>query len=165
MAGVVVAPGDRAEELWQIVQRVQALQGRICMDYVAIGALLAHVQDEGLHAHAGEHIRSFDQFLMEVGLRRSSAYNCIAVYRKFGDMPQLLEGIAMDRLVKLLPIKMAPEEREEWLVKARELPSTGLRDEIREARGERPVDVCEHERQRTLYRCEDCGLTSDRPLL
>ena len=164
MAGVLVEAGDQAEELWQIVQRVRALQGRICMDYVAIGALLARVQDEGLHAFAGEHVRSFDQFLVEVGLRRSSAYNCIAVYRKFGDLPQLLDGIAMDRLVKLLPVRMEPEEREEWLVKARELPSMGLRDEIREARGERPVDVCEHERQRTLYRCEDCGLTSDRPL-
>jgi hypothetical protein len=134
------------------------------MDYIAIGSLLARVQDEGLHAHAGEHIRNFDDFLEELGMRRSSAYSCIAVYRKFGDLPQLLEGIAMDRLVKLLPVKMDPEEREAWLVRARELPSTGLRDEIREARGQRPVDVCEHARQRTLYRCEDCGLTSDRPL-
>jgi hypothetical protein len=153
-----------AEELWQIMQRVRELHGRICMDYVAIGALLAHVQDTGLHAHAGEHIKSFDQFLVEVGLRRSSAYNCIAVYRRFGDLPHLLEGIAMDRLVKLLPVKMEEEERAIWLEKARELPASGLRDEIREARGERPVDVCEHDRQKTFYRCEDCGLTSDRPL-
>lgn len=164
MAGTALTT-NRAEELWDIVQQIRVLQGRICMDFLAVGALLSKVQDEGLHALAGPHIRNFDDWLEDTGLRRTSAYNCIAVWRKFGDLQHLLGDIPMDRLVKLLKVKMEPEQREEWLIKARELPARGLRDEILEAKASQPVDVCEHHRQKILYRCEDCGLTSDRPLV
>jgi len=153
----------RADKVFSIVQEIHQVQARICTDFIRIGKLLCEVQDERLHGDWASHCLTFDDFLADIGLKRTSAYKAIRVYRQFGHLDTT--GIPMDRLVTLAPLKLeTDEEKIEWLEKAKELPSRGLRDEIRERRGEVAVDVCEHYRQIMLHKCEECGLVSDRPL-
>ena len=162
---VVEIPGFqiRADKVWNIVEEIHQVQARICTDFIRIGKLLCEVQDERLHGDWASHCLTFDDFLADIGLKRTSAYNAIRVYRQFGHLDTT--GIPMDRLVTLAPLKLENDQQKlEWLEKAKELPSRGLRDEIRERRGEIPIDVCEHYRQIMLHKCEECGLVSDRPL-
>lgn len=162
---IVEIPGFqiRADKVFSIVQEIHQTQARICTDFIRIGKLLCEVQDERLHGDWASHCLTFDDFLADIGLKRTSAYNAIRVYRQFGHLDTT--GIPMDRLVTLAPLKLESDQQKiEWLEKARELPSRGLKDEIRERRGEVAVDVCEHYRQIMLHKCEECGLVSDRPL-
>ena len=153
----------RSNRVYGIVQQIHRVQARICHDFMEIGALLCQVQDERLHGDWASHCLTFDDFLADIGMRRTSAYNAIRVYRQFGHLD--VQGIPMDRLVTLAPLKLESDEQKvEWLEKARELPSRGLKDEIRERKGEIPVDVCSHDVQVQLHKCIECGLVSDRPL-
>ena len=153
----------RSNKAFEIVQEIHQVQARICTDFMRIGQLLTQVREERLHGDWASHCATFDDFLQDIGLRRTSAYNAIKVWKAFGHLD--CEGIPMDRLVTLTPLKLENDEQKvEWLEKARELPSRGLRDEIRERRGDIPLDICEHYRQIMLHKCLDCGLVSDRPL-
>lgn len=154
---------SRPERAFAIVQEVLQAQSRICMDFLRIGKLLLEVQDNGLHGDWASHCVTFDDFLADIGLKKTSAYNSIRVWRQFGHLDT--RGIPMDRLVTLTPLRLESDEaKNDWLEKARLLPSRGLRDEIRERRGDPTLDLCEHERQIQLHRCLDCGLMSSRPL-
>ena len=153
---------QQAEEVWTIVQQVRDAQSRICVDFLEIGRLLKRVKDERLHSAWASHINTFDDFLVDVGLRRTSAYNAIRVFEQYGH--HQVEGIPMDRLVALSEMKLPEDEKPEWLEKAREMPARGLRDEARERRGLQPLDLCEHDQQIVLHKCLECGRMSDKPL-
>lgn len=143
------------ERLGELVNGIRHAQERACNSFLTIGAYLIEIKEHGLHRHWGEGL-TFEDFVEDIGLSKSTAYNCIAVVRRFGQHD--VQQIPMDRLVQLLPLKMeSAEEVSEWVEKARELPARGLRDEIREARGrpgEAPIDVCGHAR----HKCADCGI-------
>lgn len=165
MTDIVPIPGFqiRADRVWNIVREIQQAQARICNDFMQIGRLLSQVQEERLHGDWASHCLTFDDFLTDIGMKKTSAYNAIKVYKTFGHLDT--SGIPMDRLVTLAPLKLESDEQKlEWLEKARELPSRGLRDEIRERRGDIALDICEHYRQVMLHKCLECGLISDRPL-
>jgi hypothetical protein len=141
----------------EIVGFIRHAQERACNEFLAIGAYLIEVKDKQLFKAWGPGL-SFDDFVEDIGLSRTTAYNCIAVVKRFGELD--VKGIPMDRLVQLLPLKMEGDEVEQWVEKARELPARGLRDEIRQVRdvpGEQPIDLCGHAK----HKCADCGIILD----
>lgn len=143
------------ERLGELVNGIRNAQERACNSFLTIGAYLIEIKEHGLHRHWAGGI-TFDEFVEDIGLSRSTAYNCISVVKTFG--AQNVTGIPMDRLVQLLPLKLESDAVSEWVEKARELPASGFRDEVREARGipgEKPIDVCGHSR----HKCADCGIT------
>lgn len=152
----------RSEQAWELVQSIRVAQNKVCEQFMVIGQALVEIRDRGLHGDWAQHCVTFDDFLRDIGIRKSSAYNAIRVYKQFGHLNT--KGIPMDRLVRLTPLNLPEESKEEWLEKARELPAQGLRDEILEAKGHQPLDLCEHDRQIQQWKCPDCGLSSDRPL-
>jgi len=153
----------RSDRVYAIVQEIHNTQARICNDFMQIGKLLVEVQEDRLHGDWASHCLTFDDFITDIGMKKTSAYNSIKVWRQFGHLDTT--GIPMDRLVTLAPLRLTTDDqKQEWLEKARELPSRGLRDEIRERRGDIPIDVCEHYKQVILHKCQECGLVSDRPL-
>lgn len=148
----------RSDRVWQAVQTIREAQGRICTDFLVIGQLLAEVKAERLHEAWAEHTTTFDLFLADIGIRRTSAYNALRVWEQYGHRD--VQGIPMDRLVALSEMKLPEEEKEVWLEKARELPARGLRDEARQRRGLKATDECAHERTVVLHKCLDCGFIS-----
>ena len=142
------------QRLTEIVNGIRTAQERACNSFLAIGAYLIEVRDHGLHRQWFDGC-TFDEFVEDLGLSRSTAYNCINVVKTFGSHD--VTGIPMDRLVQLLPLKLDEQSAGEWVNKARELPPSGFRDEVREARqkpGEAPIDICGHSR----HKCADCGV-------
>ena len=91
-------------------------------------------------------------------MKHATAFNCIRIWRAFGEMMAKKE-LYPDyfRLVRLLPIAKK-DDKEEWLIKAVELPAKGFDDEIKSAKGLLTSDECDHlESDRVYYfRCKAC---------
>jgi len=104
------------------------------------------------------HCKNFDDFLVnELKIPRSTARHYEKVWLMFGEYVLSHElDIPVRRLIKLLPV--AKENKEEWLLKAKELPERAFEDEIREAQGKLPSDKCEHpeEQRMYFYQCKLC---------
>lgn len=143
-----------SERVSEIVQGIRCAQERASQQFMVIGAYLLEVKTQQLFRFWDTSF-TFDDFCEDIGIGRTTAYNCMKVVERFGEHD--LEGIAFDRLVQLLPLDT--DDLAPWIEKARELPSRGLRDEIREARGlegERPIDTCDHSSIKKT--CADCGI-------
>ena len=143
-----------SERVSEIVQGIRNAQERASQQFTVIGAYLLEVKEQQLF-RLWDSTFTFDDFCEDIGIGRTTAYNCMRVVERFGGHD--LTGIAFDRLVQLLPL--ATDDIAPWMEKARDLPARGLRDEIREARqvdGERPIDTCEH--QSIKKTCADCGI-------
>ena len=150
---------NRAERVFKMVGELQRVQERIATDFLYMGQILALIHDERLHADYGSHIVSFNDFLREIGFRRSWAYNAIKVFKTFGGYQ--IDGISHDRLVRLLPLNLPPEDVPQWIEKARELPAGGFHAEVQEAKGRIPQNGCEHSSQE--IRCRQCGVLLGTP--
>jgi hypothetical protein len=143
---------DLAHRMFQIIQQAKEDLGRSCM---TIGKALHLVRENRLHGAWAEGCDTFDDFITEMGLKHTFAYNCMRVYREFGALD--VTGIPHDRLVRLLPLHLKEQEKPEWVEKARELPAYGLNDEIREKRLQQALDTCDHPEFLPMLKCTKCG--------
>ena len=145
----------RHERVFKIVEAIKKCETQISQHFITMGACLSVVHEERLHADWGEHIVTFDDFLRDIGVRRSWAWNAIGVWKKFGERD--LAGVSHDRLVKLLPVDIKEEEKDLWIEKARELPAGAFWTEVQEARGESSTG-CDHQQMTMIYQCDKCGM-------
>lgn len=140
-----------------IIQEVIKIKENIVGNSLLLGKVLSDVLDN--KSYVSDYIKTFDDFLIEVKIGRSTAYNYIGIFKTFGSFMSDKLDIDYTRLVKLLPIvkNADDDEKEEWIHKASELNSNDFDDEIREARGKIPRDTCEHHNTEDWKRCIDCG--------
>lgn len=124
-------------------------------NFLLIGEILSVINEKKLYVDCAEHIKTFDHFLAEVGLKRANAYHALRVWRKFGSYN--VHDIAIDRLVRLLPLNLEANDIEMWLEDARILSSLGFQDLIRTARGKPTRDMCQHTETMTKVICKCCG--------
>jgi len=144
---------QRISEIVATIKQVQTSIGSQCM---RIGALLTEVKDNELYRYWDAQA-TFDDFCEDIRISRTMAYQCMAAVKYFGHVDTA--GLPFDRIVQPSPLKPAPDEAEEWVEKAKELPARGFRDEVRAAReipGEAPIDECGHANVKTV--CADCGV-------
>jgi len=157
-----VLKNEKAERVFNLVNEIQKAKSETVRNFLIIGRNLDLIQKEKIWQYYGEHLKRFDDFLKEIGIGRSTAYNCIAIWREFGGllMSKRLD-IEYFRLVKLLPVvkNKSEEEKESWLLKAENLTVEGFNDEIREAKGFLATDNCPHPEEERIYfyRCRKCG--------
>ena len=121
--------------------RIADLKRSFAGNYLEIGALLLLVKREKLYLETG--MSTFAAYATDQGFGRAWAYACVQIADRFGAKAL---GIAPDRLRMLLPLKLTPEEEEEWLVKARELNAGAFYDEIANRKGKIATDQCAHEK-------------------
>lgn len=107
-----------------------------------LGAALKIVRDQELYKESCE---TFLEYLgqPEISLARATVYKAIKCYEVFAMnelyLPQVT-GIDLDKLTMITGMakKCTAEEFEKWIIKARQLSRSDLRDAIREAKGKLP---------------------------
>lgn len=133
---------NKNQIVFNLVEQLRRAARGIVKNYLVIGKILTKVKEEELYKAYASHLRTFEDFLVELRIKRSTAYHSMAVYKEFGP---LLESNALDipfrRLIKLLPI--AKNNKEEWLEKARLLTERDFEKEINEAKGLKPDEPCD----------------------
>ena len=150
----------KAEIVFNLVEEIKEAKRNTVKSFLVIGKNLDIIQKEKIWQYYGEHLERFDDFLKEIRIGRATAYNCMAIWREFG---QLLISKNLDvdyfRLVRLLPVVKENDDKEEWLNKADTLTIQGFNDEIKEAKGFSTTDTCNHpeEEREYFWRCKRCG--------
>ena len=146
----------RARQAMGLVEVLLQAKRRLAGNYLIMGVVLKKIRDEELWRDYGEHLRGFRDFLQEIQIGHSTAYNLIKIWELFGN--EIVKNgydVEYTTLTKLLPI--AKKEPEKWLEKAQVLTPSDLDIEIRKEKGKPTPEECPHKHTITLIKCLDCG--------
>jgi len=138
----------------RVVSVIMEAKKEIGNHFLVIGKALTFVNEQKLYQSFNGCL-TFDEFVHELGLSRTTAYNAMGVYKTFGLYN--LEEVPHDRLSRLLPLEIEEDEKPDWIEKARLLPAQAFTDEIREAKGQIATDKCEHGEVKYIAKCKCCG--------
>jgi len=126
--------------------------------YLNIGKLLCTLTEGKRYKLYGSHIETKDDFLKEVGLKRSTAYTYMDVWKTFG---KHLEGTTLSvpyrRLIEALPLAKSDDLALEWIHKAENLLPTDYKAEVHKAKTGVDDLECEHRETETYLKCKKCG--------
>lgn len=148
-----------ADKIFQLVETVKQCENVGITAFLKVGEIMVQIQEEKLWKWYGDHLRTFDDFLMDVGYKRSTVYQRMDIWRTFGKyLTSKQLDISYMSLVKALPV--AEEDPKGWIEKAIALPPNSFEDEVRIAKGLQPHDSCAHKNTYDvpLVQCRDCGL-------
>jgi len=153
----------KAELVHKLVESMKELVVRNERNWLWLGMLWHFMTINKLWSAYGTHIKTASDFLKEIDLgvtRRSLEYYASIVKSKIGDY--ILEKglvIPMTKLREIAPMIKTDEDIRVWVDKAMELPHSVLKDEVREARGGKPTDACQHPAEKLEHwvRCGCCG--------
>jgi len=122
-----------------------------------IGKCLSSISSQELWKGYGEHLETFDDFLKDIVIPKSTGHHYMRIWDKFGEYLSA-NGLAIPtrRLIKLLPIA-TEENKEELLHKAEILNEVDFNKELQEEKGIIP-DECEHplDQRQYFYQCKRC---------
>jgi len=132
----MVPNGDRAFAMYnEIKQR----RHETSLTFLRLGELFRTIRDEELYTFFS--CDSFEEFmaLPDLGFARSTVFLFIEAFEvyveKLGFDKESIAEVEISKLQIITPIvRERPEEAGEWLLKARELSRSDLKDEVREAR-------------------------------
>lgn len=158
MSNKLISKVAKSEIVFNLIEEIKQAKVGVIKGFLVMGKNLDKIQKEKLWTYYADHLEDFNSFLREIRVGISTAYNCMAIWRQFGEL-LISKNLEIDyfRLVKLLPVAKE-EDKEDWLIKAQELDSSGFNNEIREAKGLVPTDKCEHDGDKIyLERCQICG--------
>lgn len=143
----------------ELTGKILQLVGQITQNYLALGAALCTMRDGRYYRHLGEHVETFDDFLIEIRLGRSTAYNLMAIWERFGAYIANDSHIEYTRLLKALPVIAGgnSEAIPKLLIDAELLPSRAYYDNLRNLRGQVATDECEHTDWEEWKKCRCCG--------
>ena len=143
----------------KLTSEIIQLIGQITHNYIALGRALCTMRDGKYYRQLGDHVETMDDFLVEIRLSRSTAYNLMAIHERFGGYITPEMQIDYTRLVRALPIaeKIGTERVIKLLSEAELLPTQAYYDQIRELKGKIATDVCDHSRKSAYEKCDLCG--------
>jgi len=120
-----------------------------------IGKCLSSISSQELWKGYGEHLETFDDFLKEIVIPKSTGHHYMRIWDKFGEYLSA-NGLAIPtrRLIKLLPIA-TEENKEELLHKAEILNEVDFNKELQEEKG---IIDCQHplKDRKYYYQCGIC---------
>jgi hypothetical protein len=163
LAGTILQ--KKSEELFLLREKILEGFSQACMGYLRAGKYLMIVRQKQLWKYDGHHVTRFDQWITaELGIGKSSAYNAMNVYDKYGPLIESTpeyQRIDFSHLVSLLPftdIKSTVDEKEHLLGLVKGQTVQGLKNNLRELAGKTPSDAeCEHEETRSIEICVKCN--------
>jgi hypothetical protein len=154
-----------ADELFLYREKILNAFSSACLNYLEAGKYLIIVRQKKLWRLDGHHVKRFEQWVtMELGISKSTAFNAINVYEKYGDIIESspeYQRIDFSHFVALLPYvsdKSTVGEKEKLLDLAKGQTVQGLKDNLRELAGKKPSDSdCEHKDTTPVQICNECG--------
>lgn len=155
----------KADELFILREKILEGFAQACLGYIRAGKYLMIVRQKQLWKYDGHHVQRFDSWISsELGIGKSSAYNAMNVYEKYGPIIEAspeYQRIDFSHLVSLLPYtdaKSTVDERERLLELVKGQTVQGLRNNLRELAGKQPSDgECDHAELTTIQICKRCN--------
>lgn len=154
----------KADELWQCRQQVLAGLSGACLGYLQAGKNLLKIKQKQLWRLDGSHCTRFESWVKnELGISKSTAYNALAVYSRFGDILESTpryQCLDFSHLVALTPHisdKATVQEREKILDLVVGQTVEGVKNQLRDLTGKTPTDGCNHPDIEMVGRCRTCG--------
>ena len=141
---------ENAELVHEKVQLLDEIKGKIAGGFLMMGTILSELRADKAWKDYASHLTNFDDFLREIRISKSTAYNCMRLFSMFGLAPLELDYA---RLVKALPF-ITEANKDEWATKAKELDAHDFHEELREAKG---IFNCPHSESEDFTRCVACG--------
>jgi hypothetical protein len=154
----------QADELHKNREKVIEGFSMACGGFLQAGKHLTIIKQKKLWELDGTHSKNFEQWVKgELGYSKSTAYNAMAVYEKFGDLiehDKAYKRLDFSHIVALLPYcneKTPLEEKEKLLNLLEGQTVEGVKNQLRELKGLKPSDgECDHS-WRTVEVCEKCN--------
>lgn len=142
----------------ELTGKIIQLIGQITRNYLALGEALCTMREGRYYRQLGSHVETLDNFFTEIRLGRSTAYNLMQVWEKFGKHIGDDVEIEYTRLVRALPVsKTLDNSRVSLLIEeARLLPSGAFYDTLRNLKGKIATDECGHEEREAWEKCKCC---------
>jgi hypothetical protein len=148
----------RASSVFDDVEQISQAKLNVMKGFLVIGRILREIRESGNWRQYSSHLEDFDDFLIEIRIGRSTAYNCMGIWERFGKyLQEHMVEVDYFRLVRLLPVVKEGEDIEMWITKAQELPPSAFEDEVREAKGLVPRGECSHRDCDWYKHCKVCN--------
>ena len=155
----------KSDELFVAKEKILHGLQQACLGYLEAGKELMKIRMKRLWRLDGSHITRFDDWLQgELGISKSTAYNAMDVYEKFGDL--ILNNPEYQRLDFTHYTVMLPyvkdttplNEKERIIDMAKGQTVRGFKNNLRELAGKVASDAeCTHERTKLISICEICN--------
>jgi len=142
-------------DISSLVQKIIEAKKRVIGGYLMLGKCLSYVDEHKKWKEYGDHLETFDDFLKEMVIAKSTGHHYMNVWNTFGEYI-LSKGLVIPvrKLIKLLPIT-TEENKEELLHKAEILSDSDFNKEIAEEKG--IIDCqCPEESRQYFYQCKSC---------
>ena len=143
----------------ELTGKILQLVGQITRNYLALGEALCTMRAGRYYRHLGVHVETMDDFLTEIRLGRTTAYNLMEIWEKFGKHIGDDAEIEYTRLVRALPVSKTLRDTELSLLveNARLLPSEAFYDTLRNLKGQVATDECGHDEREAWEKCKCCN--------
>jgi len=138
-----------------LVQQINIAKKNLVGNCLIIGKCLSSISSQELWKGYGEHLETFDDFLKDIVIPKSTGHHYMRIWDKFGEYLSA-NGLAIPtrRLIKLLPIA-TEKNKEELLHKAEILNEVDFNKELQEEKG--IIDCkCPEEARQYFYQCKIC---------
>ena len=146
------------ESVFEAVEKLKFYLSCEAELYLNIGKMLSILTANKRYRLYGSHMETKDDFLKEIGLKRSTAYVYIDVWKTFG---KHLESKGLNvpyrRLIEALPVTKTDEDAEEWIHKAENLLPADYKAEVHKAKTGVDDLECDHEETEPYLKCKKCG--------
>lgn len=126
--------------------------------YLNIGKMLVLLTDKKRYRLYGSHLETKDDFFKEVGLKRSTAYTYMDVWKTFGKhLNDSTLTAPYKRLIEALPLIKEDSDAVEWIDKAKTLTPTDYKAEVNKAKTGVSDLECDHSETELYAKCKKCG--------
>lgn len=141
-------------------QKTMLLKNDLEMSYLLLGERLQRISDEKMYE---PNYDTFEDFLQELNISRSTASKLINVWSRFvvgfKIKPKVLaQAGGWSKVAEILPFAENKTQALDWLIKAKTLTQADLRKELIEFRTGVEMRGCEHPEVETItfQRCLKC---------
>lgn len=144
------------DKVFELVEKLRFFLAAESHLYLNIGKLLIELTEKKRYKLYGSHIQTKADLLKELGLKRSTAYLYMDVYKTFGNILGDAPNVPYKRLVEALPVVKTREDAEKWIENAKNLLPGDYREEVYKAKTGVDALSCNHEDTETFLRCKRC---------
>jgi hypothetical protein len=146
------------ESVFEAVEKLKFYLSCEAELYLNIGKMLCVLTEAKRYKLYGSHIETKDDFLKEVGLKRSTAYVYMDVWKTFGKHLESTKlTVPYRRLIEALPVAKTDELAIEWIHKAEALLPTDYKAEVHKAKTGVDDLECDHSDTEPYLKCRKCG--------
>ena len=141
----------------ELIVKLQKAAKNMMTNALAIGKYLNEIDKDDLWKGYSNHLESFDDFLKDMDIPKSTGHHYMRAWQKFGEyLEEKGMFVPIRRLIALLPVT-TEENKKEMVDKAFGLNESEFKREVQIKKGTDP-DKCDHplDQRQYFYQCKLC---------